>query len=690
MTIRAILYGVLAALGLLILVLSGLGGADAWREWRAANAAYKTNMATDLLLAAGRDVVAGRDALVRGQHSGHGDMPGKAMKMKSDTGGNGGHSNHGEDAFGQAMARLHDLQDWSGRQALMDELHRQKQSFDTSAMTGSGDQAAVMKNAGILLRRMEDLRLSSVRMSVRDDAVAGTYSMMKHFSQVILDYVSRERLAVAGFIADDMPIPPHRLPDLFGWRGRVELAWQALEEAAASGLGGSQMAGEIGKVRRNLFGTFDKLRSDIYEAGMTGQRYGIVADQWLSNSGEAIALVVDLQKSIVAANEVHAEVQANAALRNMVFYGVLLALGFAVGCFSIVLVARRISGPVNKMTLAMTRLAEGDTDVRLPVARRGDEIGRMAQAVLVFRDNAVEKRRLEAEQAAAEARLREERRSAMMAMADRFEAEVRELVDAVSSSSTELEATARGLSGMADEASQQSATVASASGQVSANVRTVATATEELSASIAEIARRIGSSARIAGEAVDQASQTNEVVDELQAVTGRIGEIVTMISEIAGQTNLLALNATIEAARAGEAGKGFAVVAQEVKNLANQTAKATEEVGAQVAAVQQRSRGTAEAITGIVSVVEEIGKISSEIAVAVEQQGASTDEIARNVQHAARGTQEVAKNIESVNNAAGETGRAAGRVLEASESLLDRSEKLRSEVDRFLAEVRAA
>ena len=366
--------------------------------------------------------------------------------------------------------------------------------------------------------------------------------------------------------------------------------------------------------------------------------------------------------------------------------GAFVVIGLVV--MLVMALGQTVTGPVRLMTQTMSRLAAGDLDAELKGQQRRDEIGGMARAVQVFKDNAIEKARLEKDQAAAEQRSQEEKRQTMLEMADRFELQVKEVVDGVSSSATEMQATAQQMSSTAEETSRQSSSVATASDQATANVQTVAATAEELSASIAEIGRQVMQSAKIAQNAVNETEATNETVKGLADAAQKIGEVVNLINDIAGQTNLLALNATIEAARAGEAGKGFAVVAQEVKNLANQTAKATEEISAQITAVQDETNDAVVAIEKIRGIIGEVNDIATTISSAVEEQGVSTQEIARNVQQAARGTQEVNANIENVRKAAGETGAAADQVLNASQEMARQAEGLRSEVDRFLQEIR--
>jgi methyl-accepting chemotaxis protein/CHASE3 domain sensor protein len=359
-----------------------------------------------------------------------------------------------------------------------------------------------------------------------------------------------------------------------------------------------------------------------------------------------------------------------------------------IGVLAAWLIGTGISKPIVNMTGAMGRLAEGDTTSEIPAQGRGDEVGSMAAAVQIFKENAIEVERLKLEQEATEKRAEEEKRAAMNKMADDFQSSVGGIVESVSSASTQLQSTAQSMSATAEQTSQQSTTVAAAAEQASANVQTVASATEELSSSIAEISRQVSQSSQIAGRAVKDAGETDEQIQGLAQAAGKIGEVVSLITDIAEQTNLLALNATIEAARAGDAGKGFAVVASEVKNLANQTAKATDEIGAQIGGIQTATKDAVTAIQGIGKTIGEINEIATTIASAVEEQDAATKEIARNVEQAAIGTQDVTSNIGSVNQAASETGAASGEVLEAAQRLSGESETLRGEVDKFIAEVR--
>jgi len=384
--------------------------------------------------------------------------------------------------------------------------------------------------------------------------------------------------------------------------------------------------------------------------------------------------------------------QTEETISSTIFTQTTVAAGsFVLGCLIAFFIARGIARPLNGMTGAMAKLADGNFDVVLPGLGQSDEIGQMAAAVEGFKLKAVERARLESERRSEEDRTAAARRKAdMQKLADEFEAAVGEIVGTVSTASTELEAAATTLTKTAETTQKLSTSVASASTEASTSVQTVASATEEMASSIGEIGRQVQESSRIAGLAVDQARRTDDRITKLAQAASRIGDVTELITSIAEQTNLLALNATIEAARAGEAGKGFAVVAQEVKALAAQTAKATSEISGQIGEMQSATQESVAAIKEIGGTIGRISEISASIAVAVDEQGTATHEITRNVQQAAAGTTQVATSITNVNRGAAETGSASAQVLSSAQELANEGNRLKLEMDKFLATVRAA
>jgi methyl-accepting chemotaxis protein len=370
---------------------------------------------------------------------------------------------------------------------------------------------------------------------------------------------------------------------------------------------------------------------------------------------------------------------------------ILLALSVVAGAVVFMITVRRsISQPLMAVVGSLGELAGGNTGAEVSGQERRDEIGRVASATQILKEKMIEAERLKADQAAVELHAAEQRKSDMRKIADDFESTVGEIVKTVSSASNELETAAGALAATAERAQELSASVAASSKEASANVQTVATATEELSSSVSEIGRRVQETARIASEAVGQAQATTEHVGGLSKAASRIGDVVELINSIAGQTNLLALNATIEAARAGEAGRGFAVVAAEVKALAEQTAKATGEIGQQIADIQSATQQSVGAIGNISATIERLSEISATIAASVKEQGGATQEISRNVQQAASGTAQVSSSVSEVQRGAGETGSASSQVLSSARALTSESQRLKSEMGRFLGSIRSA
>jgi len=438
---------------------------------------------------------------------------------------------------------------------------------------------------------------------------------------------------------------------------------------------------------------FETVRDAVLDLSRKGQKaeaYALYESRGIIPRRAASAA---LDKLILMNNEgaAQAEARSKATYETTWFWGVAaMVLGIVVSIIAAFLIIRDVARGIASVVQPMHALIAGNLSAEIPHLGQKTEIGTIADAVQVFKEGLIRMKALEADTAQARLAAEEQRKAGMRQMADGFEAAVGGIIGMVSSSATELQATAQTMTVTASETASQSTTVAAAAEEAASNVNTVAAAAEELGSSVQEIGRQVAGSAELAQRAVHEADQTGTLVQELSAAVSRIGDVVGLISNIAGQTNLLALNATIEAARAGAAGKGFAVVASEVKALAEQTAKATNEISAQIAQIQASTGQAVTSIGGITGRIREISGVATSIAAAVEQQGAATQEIVRNVAQAATGTGEVTSNISSVAGAAEDTGAAASQVLGAASELSRQSEHLAAEVGRFLATVRAA
>ncbi|MEE3624908.1 nitrate- and nitrite sensing domain-containing protein [Nitrospirillum sp. BR 11752] len=415
----------------------------------------------------------------------------------------------------------------------------------------------------------------------------------------------------------------------------------------------------------------------------------IKVEEWIGITSARISLLGKVESSLRDDLVASAQSLVDDSSRSIYLSSGISIVALLGSVILVSLVGNSINLPLSSLTQSMTQLAAGRLDAPVWYFRNKDEIGEMARALEVFKQNALERYELEAREKR-EQEKREQRTRTVETLTTNFDKSVSTMLETVASASTELEATAAFLSTSAEQSSTQATTVAAAAEQTSANVQTVATATDELSSSIAEIARRMTESARIANAASDKAAHANHLVANLATAAERIGEVVKLINDIAAQTNLLALNATIEAARAGDAGKGFSVVAGEVKSLANQTARATDEISQQITSVQEETRNTVAAIQGIAGIIDQIQRIATDISSAVEEQGTATRKIARNVQQAAQGTQAVSGNIGGVSQSAAATGSAAQQVLSSAGQLSMNAELLKREVQDFLASMRMA
>ncbi|KJC37901.1 HAMP domain-containing methyl-accepting chemotaxis protein [Bradyrhizobium sp. LTSP857] len=475
--------------------------------------------------------------------------------------------------------------------------------------------------------------------------------------------------------------------DFADLRGRSQAAWSIVRNLSVNAASPALLQA-IRDAEPNMSGELYDERNTVAARLLKGEPAGITGLDFRNRQLAGAEKLVIATQSALANMISRAEEDTAQARIGLILFGLLLPASLALTIGGLMLMRNRVTRPLTAITGIMTRFAAHDFASEVPGLDRNDEIGRMAAALQVFKDAMINAERLSGDQAVERAD-KEKRASELSGLVRQFESRIGQMVQTLSSASSELETTARSMSGTAAEAQTQAGSASTLADQVGGGVQTVAAAAEELNASIREINRQVEQASRATEQAVVTVKETDSTMRALADGADRIGEVIGLITSIAGQTNLLALNATIEAARAGESGRGFAVVASEVKNLASQTAKATEEISAQITEIQGATQKAVSAIDGIVKTIEEVSSINRTIAAAIEEQNKATAEIANTVQHTAEATSTVTRNIASVSSAANETGRAASGVLKAAANLSSQSSSLTGEVDSFITKVRA-
>ena len=539
----------------------------------------------------------------------------------------------------------------------------------------------VIQVAGAITSKLE-------RRLVAVDAQVAVPAALAGMTWQLRDHGGRLATMHLSVIQTAKPFTPEQIHQIDLADGRVQQLWENLTAAANSPDSPAGLRDGLAKVEAAYLVPFQPLRARVTKAGMADGVYDLTPAEWRRQSAPMLQAIMLMRDSAITEARRVADDKRDKAFGNLMLLVALLVAAAAIMVFVVGSIHRRVIDPLAGLTRVISAFAEGSRDFTVPSAGRSDEIGLMAKAMEILRDKAREADS-RAVEAAAASLAREHHRQKIEAVTTAFVGSIDAVVGGVSSAVDGLRSATGTLSQSTTTTTEQSAVVASAAEEASTNVQTVAAAAEELSHSIQEISRRVSETATTTDGAVREAEATNATVRGLAEAASRIGDVVNMITDIASQTNLLALNATIEAARAGEAGKGFAVVAGEVKHLANQTARATEDIQAQVSAIQAETGRAVTAIGGIAATIATVNQFTMGIASAVEEQGAATQEIARNVQQAAAGTSEVSQSIGQVLEAARQTGAAADLLSGLADQLSGQSERLRRDVGGFVAEVKA-
>jgi methyl-accepting chemotaxis protein len=742
LSIRNSLCGIVALLVLAIVGSNVSSAVDAWQAKRHAEALVMHNRVSDLLLTAAKEW-AGERSIVSAALASPQPIDSGLKKTLAQ------HRAAGDKAYNEALGLVGDLETLPQQAKLTADLQKAFKTLQTvrADVDRNADLAGAARTKRIdrtISKTLTDVITASKNLRVEVDYTAGAtnptiiaHQQLKNALWVVSEFAQRESATIVEAIAANDTLSSLRLELLATYRGNLDAGWNAVQDLNRSGHLAPATRPAIDEVTKNFFGAYSDLRESVYAAGIAQEPYPVNADGWLSRSDQAIATLLNLSDVAGQATRSLAEKQAREAEFEVVFHVAELLFVVAIGVSAFFFVVRRVVNPIYQLSGTMKSLADGNSNVAIMGLNRRDEIGHMAATLQVFKENSLERARLREEQARAErqaheaqeerrrqeeqqkrreeqqardfeeqqAKAREEqrkmneqreredrerRRRETLALADQFEDRVMSMVKSVAAAADQMQSSAQNMVGIAQNTTDQASNVAHASQAANENVQAVASAAEELSGSVREISSQVNQSTRYVRTAVNETSNADTEIQGLMEAAQRIGDVLDLINDIASQTNLLALNATIEASRAGEAGRGFAVVAAEVKNLANQTARATEDIASQIGGIQNATANAVGAIRGIGKTIDHLDQVAVAISSAVEEQDAATQEIARNVASASAGTDEVNRNIAVVNDGASNTGAAASQVLTVAQQLSQQSSELRQEVEHFLAQVRSA
>ena len=692
-SVRTILRTVISALAAVIVILLGLGAWSSWQQLQVAKHIASVAEASSFAFTAMHNLRTDRSTTVQSLNA-PGPIADDTRKRLESI------RNEEVPALDAALAMLPGI-DFPEKQTVLPELQQlaasvkdmQKTAWDEMAKSKDARKAGLdadyQKQSTALLtvlNKVSDRLAAAVKLQ---DAFIDQMLLVRQMAWMVRNTGGDASLIVSNGVAG-MKLAADTPEKYKAAVTASETAWSALEGIVFGSSLPPKLRAAIDDAKSVYFEpTYSTQRDRVLQTVLSGGTPEMNSEQWTVMSVGRLSKLLAVAVAGLDAAKERAASEESAEVVNLTIQVSLLLLAILGALASNVLINRRIVGPLHAIKEAMLRIAAGDLDAEASYPGRRDEIGALASAFGTFKQNAADKARFEAEQQERRAQA-EARQQAIEGYINAFEGQVRDVLDAVGSASQQMLVTSDTMTRTAERSNQQVRAAADVSEEASTNVQAVAAASEELSASISEISRQVTSAATIAGRAVEETQATDRTVQSLAEIANKIGDVIKLISDIAGQTNLLALNATIEAARAGEAGKGFAVVASEVKSLANQTAKATEDIATQIAAVQGVTQEAVDAIKRIGGTIDNVSAIATSIASAVEEQGAATQEITRNTQMAAARTRDVSSNIAGVTAEANATGEAAGGVKVAAESLGLQAERLRSEVHNFLARMRAA